>query len=622
MTVRNSDGSTNTSASNFTVINPTPSITTISPNSAFNTSSAVVTISGSNFASGLDVLLINGSTNFTATVSGVTSSKITATLPLPGKLALIYNVQVINPGLGSPNATKVNAFTVKAPNTDPSITSFNPTSGQNTAPLPLTVNGTNFRAGATITITNGLTTKTVTGTMSNGGTTLKGTLPLKDLVIGQYTVTVRNSDGSSNTSATNLTVYNPTPTITTVTPGSGFNTRSVALTISGTNFVNNLTATLTNGSTTIVGTVSGRTATKFTGTFPLTSVPAGLYTLNVSNPGTPNATKANCFNLQAPSTAPTFTSINPNSGPNTAALPVNITGTQFRIGATVTITNGSTSKTVNGVMSNNGNTLKCTLPLIGLSIGLYDVTIRNSDGSLVIAPTAFQVNNTAPTVTKITPASAYNTSTVTVTIGGTKFVEGAAIALNNRTNWVSGSVVTRSATSITGTFPLNGALAVVYDVVVSNPGNVNGTKQKAFTVLQPGSAAIIASVNPASGFNNANLPVTIAGMNFKTPTVYFNQGSLTKIAPATAGKKLTSTTLYVTLPLKGIPGGYYNITVSNSDRVNTTGTGIFYVTDQAWISKAPKTIGRSSVDQKPDLSVTKVMNLAGVVGPSGRSIVG
>ena len=52
--------------------------------------------------------------------------------------------------------------------------------------------------------------------------------------------------------------------------------------------------------------------------------------------------------------------------------------------------------------------------------------------------------------------------------------------------------------------------------------------------------------------------------------------------------------LYVTLPLKDVPGGFYNITISNSDGVNGTAEEIFYVTDQAWYSKVPKTVLRTT----------------------------
>ena len=136
----------------------------------------------------------------------------------------------------------------------------------------------------------------------------------------------------------------------------------------------------------------------------------------------------------------------------------------------------------------------------------------------------------------------------------------------------------------------------------------------------PGNTPTISYVNPASGFNNGNLPVTITGLNFRTPKVYLNQGSLLKLATPTAGKVSTATLLYVTLPLTGIPGGLYNLTVSNSDGVNVTGQDIFYVTDQAWISKGPKA-GAKPVVQKPVVpGSTAIPPL--IVRPSIRQIVG
>lgn len=92
---------------------------------------------------------------------------------------------------------------------------------------------------------------------------------------------------------------------------------------------------------------------------------------------------------------------------------------------------------------------------------------------------------------------------------------------------------------------------------------------------------MIIAINQAPGFTDTNLPVTITGLNFNKPLVNLNQGSLMKVATATTGKRSTATPLYVTLLLTGISGGLNNITVQNSDGVNTTGTDIFYVTGQA-----------------------------------------
>ena len=285
------------------------------------------------------------------------------------------------------------------------------------------------------------------------------------------------------------------------------------------------------------------------------------------------------------------------------------------------ITNRTTTKTVAGALTGN-TTIKCSLPLTGLPIGLYNVTIRNTDGSNITRPDAFTVMNPSPVVTSITPVSGYNSGIVTIMITGTKFVSGATILLINGTTAIPGTVASLSATKISGTFSLAEVSPGKYNLTVSNPGDVNGTKLNAFTVTAYGTAPVISSISPASGFNNADLPVTIAGSNFNKPSVYISQGSLLKLAAATAGKTTTATILYVTFPLKGISGGLYNITVRNSDGVNTTAQEIFYVTDQAWISSTNKTPARSSVVRQTGLPKTGTPATSLVVaGPSGRQVI-
>ena len=615
LTVRNTDGTNVTSTDAFTVNNPTPAITTLNPGSGYNTGSLPVAVAGSKFVGGCEVSLVNGSTVIPGTVSGFTGTKFTSLFSLAGVSPGIYNLTVTNPG--GPNGTK--AFTILSSGTDPAITSFTPVSGLNTAALPITINGTNFRTGVTVTITNGTTNKTVTGTLT-GSTIIKCTLPLAGLQIGLYNVTVRNTDGSNVTRPDAFTLSNPAPMITTLTPASGYNTGSLPVAIGGSKFVSGCEISLVNGSTVIPGTITSFTVIKCTGTFPLAGVSPGIYNLTVMNPGGPNATKS--FTVLPSGTDPTITAFSPSSGPNTAALPFTITGTNYRTGATVTITNRTTTKTVAGALTGN-TTIKCSLPLTGLPIGLYNLTVRNTDGSNITRTDAFTVMNPSPVVTSITPVSGYNSGTVTVTITGTKFVSGAAIVLTNNSNSIPGTVKSLSASSIAGSFPLAEVSPGKYNLTVSNPGEVNGTKLNAFTVTAHGTAPVISSISPASGFNNADLPVTIAGSNFNKPTVYINQGSILKVTAATAGKTSTATTLYVTLPIKGISGGLYNITARNPDGMNATAEGIFYVTDQAWISSTNKTSARSSVVRQTGLpkAGTPATSLV-VAGPSARQVIG
>ena len=118
------------------------------------------------------------------------------------------------------------------------------------------------------------------------------------------------------------------------------------------------------------------------------------------------------------------------------------------------------------------------------------------------------------------------------------------------------------------------------------------------------------------------MPVTIAGSNFNKPVVYINQGSLLKLAPATAGKTTTATAVYVTLPLAGVAGGLYNITIRNSDGVNTTAEDIFYVTDQAWLSSNNTVTRQSPILQQQDMYMGgKSLVPSGSGNPLGRQVI-
>ena len=482
-------------ANAFTVINATPVIASVTPATGFNSSIIPVTIAGSAFRNGVIVSLTNGSTTLPGTITNRTSTRILCTFLLTGARAGLYNLSILN--IDGTSVTKMNAFTIQATGNGPVIVSFTPVSGVNTATLPLTVNGSNFRAGATVTITNNTTTKTVAAT-SVTNTQIKCSLPLTGLPFGLYNLTVRNTDGSFFTMPDTFTITNSVPAITTVAPVSGYIDSQVQVTISGSKFLNGLQVILINGSTTIPGTVSAFTVTKFTGTFPLTGSSAGIYNLTVTNPGGPSATKQNCFTITAPGTAPTITNVTPASGVNTAALAITIIGSNIRAGATVIITNGTTTKTVAGTLTGSTQ-IKCTLPLTGLTIGLYNLTVRNTDGSNLTLADLFTVTNPVPTITTVAPVSGYSTGSVPIAISGSKFVNGVQATLVNQSTTISGTVSAFTATKFTGTFPLTGAPAGIYNLTVTNPGGPSATKQNCFIITAPGISPTITNVTPASG---------------------------------------------------------------------------------------------------------------------------
>ena len=100
----------------------------------------------------------------------------------------------------------------------------------------MTITGTNFAAGATVTFGSTAATNVVVV----NSTTITATTPAGSA--GAVTVTVTNSGGQSGSLASGFT-YIPTPTVSGVSPNSGSTSGGTAVTITGTNFATGATVT-------------------------------------------------------------------------------------------------------------------------------------------------------------------------------------------------------------------------------------------------------------------------------------------------------------------------------------------------------------------------------------------
>src|SRR5439155_20211039 len=130
------------------------------------------------------------------------------------------------------------------------------------------------------------------------------------------------------------------PTVTSSTPSAGSNSGSVTVTITGTGFVSGagLSASLQRtGQPDIVGTsIQFVSATSMKATFDLTLAAPGAWDISVTNPDHGTGVRAGCFTVAA--SAPTVTLATPGTlGRGASDIDVDLTGTNFANGATVTI---------------------------------------------------------------------------------------------------------------------------------------------------------------------------------------------------------------------------------------------------------------------------------------------
>ncbi|ABQ89655.1 beta strand repeat-containing protein [Roseiflexus sp. RS-1] len=259
----------------FTINNPAPTISSISPATAVaGNGGFTLTITGTNFVTN-SVVRWNGSNRTTTFVS---STQLTAAIPASDvATAGTANVTVFNP---APGGGTSNTATFTITNPSPTITTISPaTTVAGSGGFTLTITGTNFVTGAVVRWNGNNRT---TGFVSS--TVLTATIPASDVATaGTANVTVFNpAPGGGESGAATFTITNPSPTISSISPatavaGSG----GFTLTITGTNFVNGAVVRW-NGSPRPTTFVS---STQLTAAIPASDIAtAGTANVTVFNP--------------------------------------------------------------------------------------------------------------------------------------------------------------------------------------------------------------------------------------------------------------------------------------------------------------------------------------------------
>ena len=269
------------------------------------------------------------------------------------------NVVVTNTDTGT--VTDTNGYRYDS---SPTITNVNPTHGSNLGGTSITITGTQFASGATVTIGGASATNViVVSSTSITATTPAGTTGLVNVV-------VTNTDTGTVTD-TNSYRYDSSPTITNVNPTHGPNAGGTSITITGTQFASGATVTIGGASATNVIVVS---STSITATTPAGTT--GLRNVIVTNTDTGTVTDTNGYRYDS-ATNYQKSNINPSVGPNAGGTSITITGTQFASGATVTI--GGNPAT--GVNVMNATTIIATTP--AGSRGAANVVVTNTDTGTV-----------------------------------------------------------------------------------------------------------------------------------------------------------------------------------------------------------------------------------------------
>jgi plastocyanin len=313
----------------------------------------------------------------------------------------------------------------------PTITGVSPGSGPTSGGLGVTITGTGFTAGATVSIGGTL----VAGAAVATSTSITATTPAH--AAGAADIVVTNPDGQSSRLAGGFTFDVPViapPALAGIAPTSGSTSGGSVVTITGTGFVSGATVSFGSSAATAV-TVVGPGS--ITATAPARS--AGSVDVVVANPDGQSSRLTGAFTYvgSAPppppppaAVAPTVTAIAPASATTAGGTAVTLTGTGFAAGAAVSI--GGTA--ASSVVVASATSITATTP--PHAAGSVDVVVTNADGLTGRLTGGFSYTAPAPpppppsTVVVITITTAGVTpSTLSITAGTrVRFVNNDTLA--------------------------------------------------------------------------------------------------------------------------------------------------------------------------------------------------
>jgi hypothetical protein len=219
---------------------------------------------------------------FTASTGSLNvAAPANANLAPPGH----YMLFLVN-STGVPSVARIVQMVTSGTAPGPTVTSITPNTGSANGGTAVTIAGTGFLSGATVSFGG----TAATGVTVVSGTSITATAPAH--AAGAVTVTVTNTDsqiGSLNNGYT-YTAINPAPTVTSIAPNTGTANGGTAVTITGTGFLAGATVSFGGTASTGVTVVSG---TSITATAPAHS--AGVVSVVVTNTDSQSGTLANGY---------------------------------------------------------------------------------------------------------------------------------------------------------------------------------------------------------------------------------------------------------------------------------------------------------------------------------------
>ncbi|MCD6506085.1 IPT/TIG domain-containing protein [Candidatus Poribacteria bacterium] len=465
----------------FTVLSGL-TVTSISPNRANRGATLVVSIYGGGFNSSITAGDVSFGSGVTVnSLSYVSQTELSAEITVDGTATIgLRDVSVTVDGV---TANGDNLFHVLGA---PTVSSITPSSGSRGASMmSITIEGSNFVEGADVKFesSSGIAVHSAVVDSSSRITALISISPSSPLK--KWDVTVINP-GNVQATGSDLFEVIGSPSITSLSPSSGNRGMpSYDVTINGSNFVEGAVASFDNSGITVNSTTFVNSSQLIANIDISSTAALGACDVTVSNPGGVSATEDNAFTVLH--AAPQVLSANPSTGSKSTTLDVQITGTNFQSGATISFS--GIGITVNSVSFVDSQDLLVNITIASNApSGLRNITLTNPDGQSDTGIGLFSVGSEL-TVSSISPSSASPGTTLDVTITGTGFQSNSSASFGSDITVNSISYISSTQIKVNITISPSASQGS-RDVSVSNPGGATATLQDGFTVTGSATLAI------------------------------------------------------------------------------------------------------------------------------------
>lgn len=481
----------------------------------------------------------------------------------------LRDVTVTNPDLLS--GIGIAVFTViTAVANAPTVTSVLPSAVFVTDTTDITITGTYFQPGATVTFSNtgitvnGLVTW-VSSTSLVANITVSNTAPL-----GLRSITVVNPDLQQGTGIDLLSVNNKPPEITSCIPSVGKQTQIMSVQIQGAFFQTGAIVAFSGLGITV-------TATHFIAFNQLIAdieiafdAIVSIRDVTVTNLDTQTGTGIGLFSVVFITVA--LISIMPITGCRGETLNVEIKGKDFQDCPSVSFS--GTGITVNLITYVNNETLQLEIFISSsATLGLRDVVVTNPNGDTDIGQDFFTVKDVAPNIISVVPNEGNQGQTLIVVINGNTFQPGILVAFSGTGILIETITVESSIKIILSIVIDNNAPVSVRDIFLTNPGDTLVICPSLFTVK--GLPPIVTTVMPIAGEQGSNLNVTIIGSKFQANATCLFSGLGISVISTTF---ISSTELIAAISIDLTAAlGLRNITVVNPDTQQGIGLNLFTV---------------------------------------------